>query len=103
MRRWLTMKAILLLAIVITSSAGGWLGHSLSQSELYRKELKAGLQLRSTLSEQLNNEDELESLKIQQETAHWELTEHRQRIEIAKDKLRTDYGVATLGSGRNDQ
>ena len=102
MRRRFTRKAVLLPALVIASYAVGWQCHGLSQSQLYQSEMESGSRLRSSLSSQLKQTDKLACLQNQQDTARWELTEHRHRIENAKEMLSESYGVSTIGAGRND-
>ncbi len=102
MRRRFTRNAVLLPALVIGSYAVGWLCHGLSQSQLYQREMESGSRLRSDLSSQLNQIDELAWLQNQQDTARWELAEHRQRIENAKETLSDSYGVSTRWRRRND-
>ncbi len=64
MRRRFTRNAVLLPALVIGSYAVGWLCHGLSQSQLYQREMESGSRLRSDLSSQLNQIDELACCKI---------------------------------------
>jgi hypothetical protein len=95
------LKACLLLMVVATAHRAGWICHELVQWSNYRHGLSAAEPLRSELSGQLRSLDELAALKNQQESARWELEEHRERIDAANIGLFGNDTTALLGSERH--
>jgi hypothetical protein len=97
------LKACLLLIVVATAHRAGWICHELAKWSNYRHGLSAGERLRSNLSGQLRSLDELAALQNQQESARWELEEHRERIDAANAGLIGNDMTALLGSERHSR